>query len=336
MPTSRTQAHPDNAQELVGQQPPVQTQPASARTMLAAFARICRVDAALAVTAPVLTTTCVIWWQTGQIDWVVLAFTLGAMFSMALGVHLLDEFYDYSQSKTADAKPMFEPAVTGFGVLSQGGVLPSTVASLGFVMIVVSALCVLWLGLLAGWPMMLFLGIALVLGVAHAVPPVRYSARGWGLGESGLLVAFGLLPVIASSYGQVHSFSPLITWGGLPFALLAAAIVLNFNLMHHRRDWLMRKKTMAVLLGVARTIDLSTVLVILPFVSIMFAAVVTALPLRTMVALAALPIAVGAYSNLDREDPSIAAGNHLYTVSVQATLVAALLYCLALVSDRLW
>jgi 1,4-dihydroxy-2-naphthoate octaprenyltransferase len=320
--------------------PAQQTQTPAASAPFRAFVRVCRFDVALAMTAPTAVAACVVWWLFGQIDWLVFAFTLAAAYSIALGIHLLSGYYDLVQSRSVDVRLIQSSPLTGFGLLLQRELDPGLVVSLGYLMLILAALCMSWLVFLVGWPMLLFLGVALLLGWTCVAPPIRFSARGWGLGEAGLFLALGVLPALASFYAQSHTFDPIYTWSGLPFTMLTGLIVFNGGLIHYRRDWLMRKKTLVVMLGPAHALDLSTVLVILPFVLILFAAVVTNLPLRTMIALAGLPVAFGAYSTIERENLTTTMGetmgDRLYRVVSQATLAAAFLYCLALVTDRLW
>ncbi len=337
MASSQPQGEINGQPSLLGQASGAPaTRGASAQTQLSALGRICRLDVALAMTTPTAIAACVVWWQSGQIDWLALAFTLTAAYATALGVHLLSEYYDLVQSRSVDAKLIQTSPYTGFGLLIQNALDAGLVVSLGYLMLTLALLCTAWLVFLVGWPMLLFLGVALLLGLTYAVPPIRYSARGWGLGEAGLFLALGVLPALASFYVQARAFDPIYTWSGLPFAMLIGLVAVNGGLIHYRRDWLMRKKTLAVMLGPAHALDLSTVLVILPFVLILLAAVITDLPLRTMIALAGLPVAFGAYASMNREDLSIAMGNRLYGVAGQATLATALLYCLALITDRLW
>jgi len=89
-------------------------------------------------------------------------------------------------------------------------------------------------------------------------------------------------------------------------------------------------------MGRPRAIDFGSILLIGAFVFIIMAAIVTELPLRTMLALLALPVATGAFSQMDREQLPPAQGARLYTAAIHATLAASLLYTLALITARLW
>jgi 1,4-dihydroxy-2-naphthoate octaprenyltransferase len=336
-------AHPQAAQPA---QPAQSAQVAvvPARTLIGAYLRAARLDAALALSLPAACSAVAVWWQTGTLRPGVLIFTLVSVLFVALGAHLLSAFYDGEAAATAAAAE--KRAAYGVGSAhgptiaagnpSQEHASPDLVHSLAYLLLSLAGVCALWAGLLAGWPIVLFQAAAITLVVGYAVPPVRYGARGWGLGEAGLFLALGVLPALASFYGQAGTLDTLVTWSALPFALLGAAIVLNHSLLHYRRDWLIRKRTLAVSLGPARAIDLGALLVIGAFVAILLGASIAELPLRAIIALAALPIAAGPYSRLDRDELTLPQGMALYSATINATLATALLFCLALITQRIW
>ncbi len=306
-----------------------------ARTLLGAFARTCRFDAALATVTPALATTATAWWATGSVDLLVAAFVLSAAFSAGLGAHLTAEGVDRRLAEAPHVQAALRHA--GGEAPARGAqLLNEQIVSLGWIALAISLVCTLWLGLLVGWPMLVFGGAALALSAAYGARPLRYGAIGFGLGESGLFLALGLIPAVGAYYGQTGAINPQALWSALPFALLVSLIVFSFNLLNARRDWLIRKRTLAVALGFGRAIDLSSVLLIAAFVTIIFTAVITQLPLRTLVALLALPIATRAYSQLDREQMPPAQGLRFYTAAIQCTLVTSLLYTLALLTSRIW
>jgi 1,4-dihydroxy-2-naphthoate polyprenyltransferase len=307
----------------------------AARTLLGALARTCRFDAALAATAPVAAVTGVAWWGTGRFDALTLFFTMAAAFFLGLGAHMLSEGIDRQRAQAPQIRALLQAGHAGRS-LPPPDLHVGEVKSMGYIALLISLLCTLWLGLLVGWPMVLFGGVSLLLTWSYAARPLRYVNWGYGLGESGLFIGLGLLPAVAAYYAQSGMLDAMTLWSGVPFAMLGSLILMAFNLLNDRRDWLIRKRTLAVGLGRGRTIDLSTVLLIGTFAFILLAAVVSDLPLRTMIALLGLPVATGAYAQLDREDLPAAQAMRLYTAAIHSTLATALLYCLALITDRFW
>lgn len=301
-----------------------------------ALLHMCRLDACLAMSVPAICGACAAWWSTGRFDAVVFLFTTVAVFSAAFGASLLDEFFTFRRSLLHESHPAYEPPTTGFGLLLSGAVAPDLVHSLAYLMLAIGVMCSLWLWLLVGWPMLFFVGFSLLLGYTYSAPPVAYGARGYGLGEAGLYLAFGLLPAVGSYYAQAQVLAPLALWVAVAFGLFAILVIINGNLMHQHRDWLLGKRTLAVSLTRGRAVDLSTLLLVSAYVAILFGASTTILPLRTLVALAALPTAIGVYSRLDREDLSLESGWRLWSATIQGALVTGMLFCVALLTDRLW
>lgn len=307
-----------------------------AQTLLAAFARTCRFDAALASVTPLVAVSTLAWWQTGRLNLAVLLFAVAGAYAAALGVQLLTEYQDRLRA----AAPHVQSALRSVGQAESNGRGPDLhlgeIKSLGYIALLISLLCHLWLGLLVGWPMLLFGSLTLVLAWGYAAAPLRYANWGLGLGESGLFLALGLIPAVAGYYAQSGVLNPLALWSAVPFAMLGSLILIAHSLMLDRRDWLIRKRTLAVQMGRPHTIDFSAILLIGAFVFFLLAAIVTELPLRTMLALLGLPVATGAFAQLDREMLPPDQSARLYTAAIHATLAAALLYSLALLTDRLW
>lgn len=283
---------------------------------------------------PVVATSAVAWWLTGSLDLLALAFTIGAVFTGALGIHLMIEYTDRKRLQKAHVQPGATALIEFLEREPQ--VHPGEVRSFALITLLISFVCSLWLGILVGWPMVLFGVASLALGVGYSASPVRYGSWGYGLGESGMFIALGLLPAVSGAYAQVRTINDLALWSGVPFALLVSLVFITYTLLNYRRDWLIQKQTLAVSLGLGRTIDFSTVILIGAFALILLASIVSGLPLRTLLALLGLPIVSGAYSRLDRDNLPPAQGMRLYTSAIHATLVTTLLYALALITTRLW
>jgi 1,4-dihydroxy-2-naphthoate octaprenyltransferase len=114
--------------------------------------------------------------------------------------------------------------------------------------------------------------------------PYGYS----GLGEVFVFACFGVVAVAGTAYVQMSAFSWLGLAASVPAGLLACALLMVNNLRDIRTDTVAGKRTLAVLLGDARSRTTYVVTLILPF----FCAALLAFyrPL-TLVVLLALPLA---------------------------------------------
>jgi 1,4-dihydroxy-2-naphthoate octaprenyltransferase len=303
----------------------------SPRTVFDVLARLTLLPAAFALTLPVLCGAALSWWESGQLNLLALGLNFFATLSLALGMHALYEYRDYRRAVAAHALDENDPIVTGYGLLVRGLIDPSIALNLGHILLTISALCGLWLPILAGWPALAFAGFSILLIYFYANPPLRYVNVGWGLGELGLFIGFGVLQTINSYYIQTQTITREAIFISLPLGLLATLLYHNYNLLFERRDWLIRKRTLVVELGPLRALDLSALLFVLVHIAIVAIVSLARLPFSTLVTLIALPVGLGAFAHVDRDRLALEDLYQIYKTGLHATFWTGLLFCLALV-----
>ncbi|CAN5874476.1 prenyltransferase [soil metagenome] len=313
------------------------------RTVWEMFLRLTRANAAIALTMPSLCGAILAWWQLGIFHSLSFIFHLGSVLTMALGINALNEYCDYQHAQkavstgdmTVQSAPRAETMMTGYSLMNNGVTTPTVALTIGYWMITASLLCSLWLTLLVGWPMLFFSGLSFILAYAYAHPPIQYGYRGWGLGELGVWIGYGLLPIVGSYYSQGQILSWLPIWVSLPLGLFSMLIFFNYNLVHEYRDWLMHKRTLVVSIGTERALDLSALVVLAVYIALLGIVSLSHLPLSALVTLAALPIALGAFSRVRRAQVTLEDRVLLYSTTVNAMIWTGLLFSFALISDRL-
>jgi len=306
----------------------------SPRTVLDMISRLTRLPAALAIAMPVLCGAALAWWETGQINGVALAFHLVATLTLALGVHALIEYQDYRRALAANAQRPHEPLITGYGLLVHGLIAPKVALNLGHILVAVSVGCGLWLMLLIGWPSLVLGAATLLLAYTYANPPLAYGYRGWGFGEVGLLFSFGLLPLLHSYYAQTLTLTWLACAVGASFALLNLLVFHNYHLLFEHRDWLMRKRTLVVVLKPWRALDVSALLGVAVHIGIVATVSLAQLPFTALLTLVTLPVALSGFARIDRERLVVEDYFQLYKSGVTAAIWTGLLFTLALVADK--
>ncbi len=316
---------------------PVQQRP---RTLVGALARLVRPNAAVALTMPVLCGALLAWWEIGLFHPLPLLFNLVSTLTLALGMNALAEHFDYTHAERAlrlpETNPQWEPPLTGYGLLVQRLIRPALALNLGYCLLLCSLLCSLWATLLAGWPVLFFSGLSLALAYTHAGPPLRYGDRGWTLGEIGVFLGYGLLPLLGGYFGQSQMLTGLALWTGLPISLLTTLIFLNYNLVYEYRDWLMHKRTLVVNIGAGRALDLSAIMVLALHAGLLCMVSLGYLPLYTLITLAALPTAMSGFSRLRQSSMMVVERFRLYNNTVYAGIWTGLLFCAALLGDKLF
>ncbi len=306
------------------------------RTLFRTVVILARAEATFALLMPALCGAMLAWWQFGRLDTLGLCFTILGIVTMLWGFNALSEYYDYRHSLTTNVRNVHDPFFTGFGLMRRALIRPATVRDFGWILVAIGFLCSLWLVVLAGWPILFFSGMSFLIGCVIVLFPVRYGYHGWGLSELGVFVGFGLLQSSGSYYVQAHTLTWLPFWTGIPFGLFSALICFNYNAIHHRRDWLIHKRTLAVNLGLERTLDLSALLSLSGYVAILLIVSLVGLPLVALVGLAPLPIALGAFAHIQREHPTVTDYVYLYTASINAVVLTGILFGAALLMNKLF
>ncbi len=305
------------------------------QSLLQKVALTARPDLALALTAPAIFGAALGWWQTGQFSWLIFSFLLLGVFATALAHQLLSTVYDYRLGLQPGAKAADALPETPFAWLAGNAMPPGLLLSAGWLLLSLGALSALWLTLLVGWPILFFSGLSVLLVLASFLPPVQYAMRGWGIGELGVAVSFGLLPLLGGYYTQANASLTLLPLPAvLPFLLLVYLIAFNNNLGSWRRDWRIGKRTLPVLLGAARAFDLAGGLTWGVYSALLFITVLSRLPLWCLTGLATLPMALGAYANVRRHEVRPEDGYRLRDTIAKATIGTCLLLCVALWISR--
>jgi 1,4-dihydroxy-2-naphthoate octaprenyltransferase len=298
-----------------------------------AFLILTRADSAVALLMPVLCGAATAWWEGGLLSGFLLFVSLLGVLSAAMGFSALCEYRDHKRCR-AEAETVAEPYVTGASMMTDGLMQPTVGRNLGLILLAVGLVCSLWLVMVAGWPVLFFVGSSFLLLLAYALPPLALGSRGWGLGEISLFLGFGLLPLLCSYYvqGRALTLSPL--WLSIPLGLLSALIFLNYDLLHQRRDRLMRKRTLVAGMEPLRALDLSALLSVAAYASIVLIVALARLPFSLLIGLLALPVALGVFARIDSERLTGGDLMEVYRASASALALTGALLCLALWIDK--
>jgi 1,4-dihydroxy-2-naphthoate octaprenyltransferase len=149
--------------------------------------------------------------------------------------------------KGADTAERAGPTrVTAGGLLSADAVLKAT-----GVVLVLAAVCGLYLVWRAGWPFLLLGLAAIVCAVAYTGGPFPISYL--GLGELFVFLFFGLLAVAGTAYVQTLKLTWLAVAVSVPVGALAVGILIVNNLRDIPTDAATGKRTLAVRIGARNT-----------------------------------------------------------------------------------
>jgi 1,4-dihydroxy-2-naphthoate polyprenyltransferase len=198
-----------------------------------------------------------VWWKA----------LLALLVSLALqvGVNYANDYSDGVRG--TDAERVGPLRLVGSGVAS-----PGAVKTAAFVCFGVAAVCGLVLAVTTAWWLVVVGAVAIVAAWFYTGGSRPYGYR--GLGEVSVFVFFGLVAVVGTTYVQAHA----VTWpsvlGGAGVGALACAILVANNLRDIPTDREVGKRTLAVVLGDARSRSLFVALVLAAYAVAVATAVV--------------------------------------------------------------
>jgi len=153
-----------------------------------------------------------------------------------------------------------------------------------------------------GWPIALLAGCGFLIGIFYCAAPIRFGYIGRGLGELGVFIAFGPLPVLGSYYVQTGFFSWSALMASIAPGLFTVSILYNHHFSHATADERAGKVSPVVALGHSRARIISPVLLAASYVALIASVALGVLPEISLVALiTAVPIFL-AYARLPKEE----------------------------------
>jgi 1,4-dihydroxy-2-naphthoate octaprenyltransferase len=201
-------------------------------------------------------------WNHGVIIWRAVAAMVVAL-AIQVGTNYANDYSD--GVKGTDEVRVGPIRLVGSKIASPGSVKRAAFASFG-----VAAVAGLALAAVAGW-WLIGVGLASFLaGWFYTGGPRPYGYAGFG--EVFVFVFFGLVATVGSTYVQLETITGLSVVAAIPVGLLATALLVTNNLRDIPTDATTGKRTLAVRLGDGRTRVLYTVLMALPYVTLVFIA----------------------------------------------------------------
>lgn len=287
---------------------------------LGRWGRLLRLEMTLAICVPTLAGAAIAWWEQGEANFSLLILLLGVMLCGLMGIHVLGETNDYRYTLRPESKYLSRRSIAGSNLIAAGLIsLPFAVA-LGSGGVLVAILGMLWLTSLVGWPVVFFTLLTLLVYSAYAVPPTFHGYLSWGVGEIGVFASLGLLNILNGYYAQAHSLTALPLWSSIPLGLFCVLVLHTQNFIYQRRDWMLRKRTFAVVLRDRRALDFSVLLTLMAFTTLLLLVVFLSLPPWALIGLLALPPTLKALTTVRKDNLSINSRIALHRTTSRAAI----------------
>lgn len=194
----------------------------------------------------------------------------------------------------------------------------------------IAAACGLPLFLKHGWPIVWLAGSGFVLGVFYCAAPIKFGYIGRGLGELGILIAFGPLPVLGSYFVQTGSFSWSAVIASLVPGLFTVSILYNHHFSHAPADKMAGKISPVVALGSHNARMISPLLLSASYAVLIANVAMGIFPPAALIATLTAPFIFRAYAKLPKEERCSDSLNFLFNV-VKTDIVTGILLVSAIV-----
>jgi 1,4-dihydroxy-2-naphthoate octaprenyltransferase len=283
--------------------------------------------------SPVAVGSALGWERSGFFTWGWFLVTLLGAASMHLGANVINDYFD--EASGADKAAREDPASfpTGSGVIATGQMTQRATLTLAGALFGVALACGIALAIARG-PWVLGLGaIGFFLAVEYVAPPLAYGYTGRGLGELGIFVAFGFLPVVGSYYVQTLRIDSTAEWASVVPGLLTTLVLYHHHFLHWRADRAAGKMTPVAALGPERSLLVSTLAVVVIYVVLIVQVAIDLWPAWSLFALVtALPLAA-AVARMRREHDEFPAVFQLLGSTLGASVLAGAIITLSLVGE---
>lgn len=281
------------------------------------------------------------WQQTTISIWWGLAILL-CFGALALACSFLGPFVDFLRHARLEGSP---PPPTkaeqkerlaraqlfdGYDWMQQGLLRPGSFLSLGLIAATIYLLASIWLGFFIGWPFWFFALVAGLLGAASIWPVLRYSRRLWWLGELAFWLGMGVVPLAGAYFVLTGALSRTVLLVSLAPATFAWLSHHAYGFYSWHRDWRLRKRTLAVVLGPERGLDVAAILAIAGFIVLLLLIATSAVPVWTIVVLGAFPLFLRAFARSRVWPSSRQAGIATVEQASDAVALAGLLWLVPL------
>jgi 1,4-dihydroxy-2-naphthoate octaprenyltransferase len=223
----------------------------------ALFVQATRAKVLPVMLAPVAVGGALAWSQAGFFTWGWFLVTVLGASAMHLGANVINDYFDESSGADRAAREDPSGMATGTGLIAAGVLTRERTLRLAGGLFAVAAACGIALAVARGPAVLLLGAVGFLLAFFYVAPPVRYGYRGRGLGELGIYVAFGYLPLVGSYYVQARDITSDAAWASLVPGLLTTLVLYHHHFLHWRADHSAGKMTPVAVLGPDRGLVVS-------------------------------------------------------------------------------
>jgi 1,4-dihydroxy-2-naphthoate octaprenyltransferase len=174
-------------------------------------------------------------------DWLIALITLVAAIAIQIASNLINDYYDYK--KGLDKAGRLGPG----RAIAEGEVTPGTMKAAIITDVAVAVLCGIYLTLAGGLPILIIGCLSLLCAWLYTATP--YSLSYLGIADLFVLIFFGPIATLGTTYLQIGQFSEKSFWLGLVCGLISMGILTVNNIRDFESDRAACKKSLVVRFG---------------------------------------------------------------------------------------
>jgi 1,4-dihydroxy-2-naphthoate octaprenyltransferase len=255
------------------------------------FIRATRAKVLPVMLAPIAVGGALAWSETGFFTWGWFLVTLAGASAMHLAANVINDYFDEESGADAAARTDPSGVATGTGLISSGLMTKQQTLRLAAGLFAVALAAGIALAIARG-PVVLILGVTgFLLAFFYVAPPINYGYIGRGLGEVGIFIAFGYLPLVGSYYVQTLDISADAAWASYVPGLLTTLVLFHHHFLHWRADASAGKMTPVAVLGPDRALTVSSLSIVVIYGLLVVQSIAGLWPAGSIVGVvAALPL----------------------------------------------
>lgn len=179
--------------------------------------------------------------QERTFDWLIALVTLLASLSIQVASNLINDYYDYK--KGLDKAGRLGPR----RAIAEGEVSPQTMKRAIMIDIAIAIICGIYLTLVGGLPILIIGCISLLCAWLYTATP--YSLSYLGIADLFVLVFFGPIATLGTTYLQIEQFSEKSFWLGMVSGFISMGILTVNNIRDIATDSTAGKRSIVVRFG---------------------------------------------------------------------------------------
>jgi 1,4-dihydroxy-2-naphthoate octaprenyltransferase len=266
-----------------------------------------------------------VYWRGVSVHWANLGLAVLGAFFAHLAANVVNDVFDFASGVDTLAPTRDSPDFGGSNVLTGGRMGAREAFAWGVGFGVAAFACGAFIALSVGWGVLLPALLGALVAFEYVAPPLRFGYLGRGLGEVGILLAFGPLTV----GGAVWATGGRWEWGGaalgVPVGINIVAILYCHHFTHPEADREKGKMSPVAVLGKASALRLAWALPALSATSLLALVVGGAVPPMAATALAAPVLFAGALRKVGPDADMETFGNLTRAAAGAATIGGVLL-----------